>query len=298
MIELKDLKKSFGDKEVLKGVSMVMEDGLCNLIIGSSGSGKTVLMKCMVGLFKPTSGNILYDGADFVNISNAEQKAIREKIGMLFQGGALFDSQTVEQNVMFPLDMFTDDKYSKKRERVKQVLDRVQLKEEAYKKFPSEISGGMQKRVALARAIVLNPKYLFCDEPNSGLDPQTSLVIDKLIQEITQEYDITTIINTHDMNSVMEIGDHIVYMHQGQKEWEGNNKEIIFSKNELLNEFIFASEFLRDAKNMRTIQETGEIPEDVHEDVKDAIEEKLNVDLDGDGHIGAAPKSNDEPAKE
>lgn len=298
MIELKDLKKSFGDKDVLKGVSMVMEDGLCNLIIGSSGSGKTVLMKCMVGLFKPTSGNILYDGADFVNINNTEQKAIREKIGMLFQGGALFDSQTVEQNVMFPLDMFTDDKYSKKRERVKQVLDRVQLKEEAYKKFPSEISGGMQKRVALARAIVLNPKYLFCDEPNSGLDPQTSLVIDKLIQEITQEYNITTIINTHDMNSVMEIGDHIVYMHQGQKEWEGNNKEIIFSQNELLNGFIFASEFLRDAKNMRTIQETGEIPNDVHEDVKDAIEERLNVDLDGDGHIGAAPKSNDEPTKE
>ncbi|ANH79799.1 ABC transporter ATP-binding protein [Niabella ginsenosidivorans] len=296
MIELKDLKKSFDEKPVLKGVSVVMDDGKCNLIIGSSGSGKTVLMKCMVGLFKPTSGNVLYDGADFVNLSDKEQKTIREKIGMLFQGGALFDSQTVEQNVMFPMDMFTNEKYSKKRERVKQVLDRVQLKEEAYKKFPSEISGGMQKRVALARAIVLNPKYLFCDEPNSGLDPQTSLVIDKLIHEITKEYDMTTIVNTHDMNSVMEIGDHIIYMHQGEKEWEGNNKEIIFSKNEKLNEFIFASEFLRDAKNMRTIQETGEIPKEVEAGIKDAIEEKLNVDLDGDGHIGDPGKA-DEPSE-
>jgi len=297
MIEIKNLKKSFDDKAVLKGVDVLFDDGKCNLIIGSSGSGKTVLMKCMVGLIKPTSGNVLYDGDDFVNMNDIEQKAIREKIGMLFQGGALFDSQTVEQNVMFPLDMFTNDKYTKKKERVKQVLARVQLKEDAYRKFPSEISGGMQKRVALARAIVLNPKYLFCDEPNSGLDPQTSLVIDKLIQEITQEYNITTIINTHDMNSVMEIGDHITYMHQGEKEWEGNNKEIILSDNNKLNDFIFASEFLRDAKRMRTIQETGEIPEDMPAGVKDAIEEKLNVDLDGDGHIGD-PSKNKPPSKE
>lgn len=297
MIEIKNLKKSFDDKAVLKGVDVVFDDGKCNLIIGSSGSGKTVLMKCMVGLIKPSSGNVLYDGADFVNMNDIEQKAIREKIGMLFQGGALFDSQTVEQNVMFPLDMFTNDKYAKKKERVKQVLERVQLKEDAYRKFPSEISGGMQKRVALARAIVLNPKYLFCDEPNSGLDPQTSMVIDKLIQEITQEYNITTIINTHDMNSVMEIGDHITYMHQGEKEWEGNNKEIILSENQKLNDFIFASEFLKDAKRMRTIQETGEIPKDMPAGVKDAIEEKLNVDLDGDGHIGN-PSKNKPSSKE
>ncbi|MCD2426187.1 ATP-binding cassette domain-containing protein [Niabella pedocola] len=297
MIEIKNLKKSFDDKAVLKGVDVIFDDGKCNLIIGSSGSGKTVLMKCMVGLIKPTSGQVLYDGEDFVNMNDIEQKAIREKIGMLFQGGALFDSQTVEQNVMFPLDMFTGDKYSKKKERVKQVLERVQLKEDAYRKFPSEISGGMQKRVALARAIVLNPKYLFCDEPNSGLDPQTSMVIDKLIQEITQEYNITTIINTHDMNSVMEIGDHITYMHQGEKEWEGNNKEIILSENQKLNDFIFASEFLKDAKRMRTIQETGEIPKDMPAGVKDAIEEKLNVDLDGDGHIGN-PSKNNPPSKE
>ncbi|MBO9594766.1 MAG: ATP-binding cassette domain-containing protein [Niabella sp.] len=297
MIEIKNLKKSFDDKAVLKGVDVVFDEGKCNLIIGSSGSGKTVLMKCMVGLIKPSSGSVLYDGDDFVSMNDVEKKNIREKIGMLFQGGALFDSQTVEQNVMFPLDMFTSDKYSKKKERVKQVLERVQLKEDAYRKFPSEISGGMQKRVALARAIVLNPKYLFCDEPNSGLDPQTSMVIDKLIQEITQEYNITTIINTHDMNSVMEIGDHITYMHQGEKEWEGNNKEIILSENQKLNDFIFASEFLKDAKRMRTIQETGEIPKDMPAGVKDAIEEKLNVDLDGDGHIGN-PSKNKPSSKE
>ncbi|MEE6187752.1 putative ribonucleotide transport ATP-binding protein mkl [Mycovorax composti] len=286
MIEIKNLKKSFGDKVVLKDVSAVMEPGKCNLIIGSSGSGKTVLMKCIVGLMQPTEGEVLYDGKNYLTMSLEEKKAIRKEIGMLFQGSALFDSQTVEQNVIFPLDMFTNDKYSVKRARVKEVLDRVNLAEDAYKKFPSEISGGMQKRVALARAIVLNPKYLFCDEPNSGLDPQTSIVIDKLIQEITQEYNTTTIMNTHDMNSVMEIGDHIVYMHKGEKEWEGTNKEIIYSDNEKLNEFIFASEFLRDAKNMRTIQETGTIPKDVSDDVKEALEEKFKTDMDGDGKIG------------
>ncbi len=282
MIEVKDLKKSFGDKTVLKGVNLILEDGKCNLIIGTSGSGKTVLMKCMVGLMKPEEGEVAYDGRDFVNITENKKKEIRKQIGMLFQGGALFDSQTVGQNIMFPLDMFTGDKYSTKKNRVIEVLNRVNLNEDAYHKFPSEISGGMQKRVALARAIVLNPKYLFCDEPNSGLDPQTSLVIDKLIQEITQEYNITTIVNTHDMNSVMEIGDHIFYMHLGQKAWEGNSKDIIFSKNEQLNEFIFASQFLNHAKNMRTIQETGEVPEEIHDDIKEAFEEKFNQDADSE----------------
>ncbi|HCL83636.1 MAG TPA: ABC transporter ATP-binding protein, partial [Chitinophagaceae bacterium] len=185
-------------------------------------------------------------------------KMLRQQIGMLFQGSALFDSMTVEQNIMFPLDMFTHDNYSKKLLRVNQVLERVNLKD-VNKKFPAEISGGMKKRVGIARAIVLNPKYLFCDEPNSGLDPQTAILIDKLIKEITLEYNITTLVNTHDMNSVMEIGDHIIYMYQGIKEWEGSNKEIIFSKNKLLNDFIFASEFLQDAKDMRQLEMRGKI---------------------------------------
>ena len=236
-----------------------MKAGQCNLIIGASGSGKTVLMKCMVGLFAPDNGEVLYSGRDFTSMNNEEKTEVRKEIGMLFQGSALFDSQTVEQNVMFPLDMFTKDNYSTKLKRVNEVLARVNLVD-ANKKFPSEVSGGMKKRVALARAIVLNPKYLFCDEPNSGLDPQTSLVIDKLIQEITQEYNITTVVNTHDMNSVMEIGNYILYMYKGNKEWEGTNKEIIFSKNQRLNEFIFASEFLKDAKEMRMLEETGKIP--------------------------------------
>ncbi|WP_460683838.1 ABC transporter ATP-binding protein [Niabella aquatica] len=287
MIEIKNLKKSFGEKVVLHDVSAIMEPGKCNLIIGSSGSGKTVFMKCVVGLMQPTAGEVIYNDRNYITMSTEEKKAIRKEIGMLFQGSALFDSQTVEQNVIFPLDMFSTDKYAVKRKRVKEVLDRVQLAEDAYRKFPSEISGGMQKRVALARAIVLNPKYLFCDEPNSGLDPQTSIVIDKLIKEITGEYNTTTIMNTHDMNSVMEIGDHIVYMHQGAKEWEGTNKEIIYSDNQKLNDFIFASEFLQDAKHMRMIQETGEIPDDVHDDVRDALEEKFNTDMDGDGIIGS-----------
>lgn len=260
MIEVKNIKKSFGDKIVINDVSATMKDGQCNLIIGSSGSGKTVLMKCMVGLFAPDHGEVLYSGKDFTNMNSEEKTEIRKEIGMLFQGSALFDSQTVQQNVMFPLDMFTKDSYGIKLKRVNEVLARVNLVD-ANKKFPSEVSGGMKKRVALARAIVLNPKYLFCDEPNSGLDPQTSLVIDKLIQEITLEYNITTVINTHDMNSVMEIGNYILYMYKGEKEWEGTNKEIIFSKNQRLNEFIFASDFLRDAKEMRMLEETGKIPE-------------------------------------
>lgn len=260
LIELKNIQKKFGEKTIINDVSAVMKAGQCNLIIGASGSGKTVLMKCMVGLFEPDSGEILYQGQNFVDMSNEQRTEIRKEIGMLFQGSALFDSQTVEQNIKFPLDMFTDWTNKKKIDRVNEVLARVNLVD-ANKKFPAELSGGMKKRVALARAIVLNPKYLFCDEPNSGLDPQTSLVIDKLIKEITEEYDITTVINTHDMNSVMEIGNYILYMHQGNKEWEGSKKEIIFSKNKLLNEFIFASEFLKDAKEMRMLEESGKIPD-------------------------------------
>src|SRR5579872_3651807 len=258
MIEVKDIRKGFNGKIVIDNVSAIFQTGKCNLIIGTSGSGKTVLMKCLVGLFEPDSGEISYDGQSFSSMSEEHRKELRQRIGMLFQGSALFDSMTVEQNVMFPLDMFTKSNYAEKLKRVNEVLDRVNLKD-ANKKFPAEISGGMKKRVGIARAIVLNPKYLFCDEPNSGLDPQTSLLIDKLIKEITTEYNITTVVNTHDMNSVMEIGDHIMYMYQGVKEWEGNNKEIIFSKNKLLNDFIFASEFLQDAKNMRMLEAEGKI---------------------------------------
>ena len=261
MIEVKNIKKTFGDKTIIQDVSSMMKAGQCNLIIGSSGSGKTVLMKCMVGLFEPDGGEVLYSGQNFTAMKGKDKTEIRKEIGMLFQGSALFDSQTVEQNIMFPLNMFTKDTHKKKLDRVNEVLARVNISD-ANKKFPSELSGGMKKRVALARAIVLNPKYLFCDEPNSGLDPQTSLVIDRLIQEITVEYNITTVINTHDMNSVMEIGNYILYMYQGNKEWEGNKKEIIFSKNERLNEFIFASEFLQDAKDMRMLEETGKISND------------------------------------
>ncbi len=250
MIGLKNVRKSFGDKTVLQDVNFTMNAGQTNLIIGTSGSGKTVLMKCMIGLFQPDEGQILYEGQDLTKIDEKEKKELRQQIGMLFQGSALFDSKTVQENVMFPLDMFTRKKYREKLSRVNEVLDRVNLKD-ANRKFPAEISGGMKKRVALARALVLNPKYLFCDEPNSGLDPQTSLVIDQLISELTKEYNITTVINTHDMNTVMESGDHIVYMHQGKKQWEGSNKDIIFSKDKLLNDFIFASEFLRDAKQKR-----------------------------------------------
>jgi len=265
MIELKNIKKTFGDKTVIRDVSAIMESGKCNLIIGSSGSGKTVLMKCIVGLFVPDSGEVLYDGKNFINMTGVEKTDIRKEIGMLFQGSALFDSQTVLENVMFPLNMFSKKTYREKIRRVNEVLERVQIKD-ADKKFPAELSGGMKKRVALARAIVLNPKYLFCDEPNSGLDPLTSLVIDKLIQEITDEFNITTVINTHDMNSVMEIGDHIVYMHQGNKEWEGSKEEIIYSDNKLLNAFIFASEFLQDAKQMRMLEDAGKVDE---QDIKD-----------------------------
>jgi phospholipid/cholesterol/gamma-HCH transport system ATP-binding protein len=258
MIEVKDLKKGFSGNPVINGVNAVFEPGKCNLIIGSSGSGKTVLMKCLVGLFEPDSGEISYNGQNFTEMNEEERKQLRRQIGMLFQGSALFDSMTVEQNIMFPLDMFTTDSFSDKLKRVDEVLERVNMKD-VNDKFPAEISGGMKKRVGIARAIVLNPKYLFCDEPNSGLDPLTSILIDKLIKEITIEYNITTVVNTHDMNSVMETGDHIIYMYEGLKEWEGSNKEIIFSKNKKLNDFIFASEFLQDAKDMRMLEMKGKI---------------------------------------
>lgn len=256
MIEIKNVSKSFGDKEILNDVSAVMETGMTNLIIGTSGSGKTVLQKCMVGLFEVNSGEIIFDGKNLTDMPQEGRKELRQQIGMLFQGSALFDSMTVEQNVKFPLDMFTKWNYQKKIERVNDVLARVEL-EGTNKKFPSQISGGMKKRVGIARAIVLKPKYLFCDEPNSGLDPQTSMVIDKLIHEITKENNITTVINTHDMNSVMEIGENILYLYHGKKEWEGTNKDIIFNKSQKLNEFIFASEFLRDAQDMRMLEEKG-----------------------------------------
>jgi len=261
MIEFKNIRKSFGEKLVLNDVSHVMETGKCNLIIGTSGSGKTVLQKCLVGLFEPDEGEIIYDDVNFSTMDEDSRKLLRQQIGMLFQGSALFDSMTVEQNVMFPLDMFAKMNHSEKQKRVNEVLDRVNL-EGANKKFPAEISGGMKKRVGIARAIVLNPKYLFCDEPNSGLDPQTSMVIDKLIYEITKEFNMTTVINTHDMNSVMEIGENILYMFEGQKEWTGNNEQIIFSKSEKLNSFIFASKFLQDAKDMRMLEAKGIIADD------------------------------------
>ncbi len=253
MIEVKNIRKSFEDKIVLDDVTAVMQSGKTNLIIGTSGSGKTVLMKIMIGLMNPDKGSVLYEGQDLTQMDNKQQKEIRMQIGMLFQGGALFDSKTVQDNVMFPLDMFTNQRRSEKMKRVNEVLSRVNL-EGANKKFPAEISGGMKKRVALARALVLNPKYLFCDEPNSGLDPQTSLVIDKLIKELTLEFNMTTVINTHDMNTVMESGDHIVYMYKGRKQWEGSNKDIVYSDDKDLNSFIFASDFLRKAKEMSRIE--------------------------------------------
>ena len=244
MIEIKDLYKSFPDKEVLKDISTTFESGKTNLIIGQSGSGKTVLMKCIVGLFEPTAGDVLYDGRSFVTMRKKERTLLRREMGMIFQSAALFDSLSVLENVMFPLDMFSPDSYAERKRRAEFCLDRVNLLDAAAK-FPGEISGGMQKRVAIARAIVLNPRYLFCDEPNSGLDPKTSLVIDELIHSITHEYNMTTIINTHDMNSVMGIGEHILYIYEGHKEWEGTKEQVATSQNERLNSFIFASDLFR-----------------------------------------------------
>ncbi len=250
MIELREVRKSFGEKEILKGISATFEEGKCNLIIGASGSGKTVLMKSTVGLVPVNNGSIIYNrDTDFINIDDAGRKQLRQQIGMLFQGAALFDSLTVEKNIMFPLNMFTNMTFKEKKNRVNECLERVNLKD-ANKLFPNELSGGMKKRVGIARAIVMNPKYLFCDEPNSGLDPQTSIVIDKLIQSITQEYNITTIVNTHDMNSVMEIGDYILFLYKGEKQWEGSSDMIMQSTNQQLNDFIFASPLMKQIKKM------------------------------------------------
>ncbi|MCH5168436.1 MAG: ABC transporter ATP-binding protein [Prevotellaceae bacterium] len=251
MIELQHLYKSFGDKDVLMDINMTFRDGRTNLIIGQSGSGKTVLMKNIVGLFTPTSGKILYDGRDFVAMTKREQVMLRREMGMIFQSAALFDSMTVQENVMFPLDMFSDMNQTDRIQRARFCLERVNLKG-AEDKMPGEISGGMQKRVAIARAIALNPKYLFCDEPNSGLDPKTSLVIDELISDITHEYGMTTIINTHDMNSVLGIGESILYICDGHKEWEGSKDDIMTATNERLNSFIFASDLLRKVKREQT----------------------------------------------
>ena len=250
MIKIQNISKKFGDKVVIDDISAQFKPGICNLIIGTSGSGKTVLVKCIVDLLKADKGEILFDNKLFSTMDKEERKDLRQNLGMLFQGNALFDSLTVEDNVKFPLDMFSNLSVEEKKIKVNEILARVQL-EGVNGKFPAELSGGMKKRVGLARALVMKPKYLFCDEPNSGLDPQTSMVIDKLIHELTVEFNITTIVVTHDMNSVMEIGNHIIYLHQGKKEWEGSNKDIIYSENKLLNDFIFASDFLQDAKAMR-----------------------------------------------
>ncbi len=247
MIELKDVKKAFADKEVLKGISVQFEKGKTNLIIGQSGSGKTVLLKSIIGLHEIDGGQILFDERDFTHMKNRERKKIRQEFGMVFQGGALFDSATVEENIMFSLDMFTEKSQEEKLDRVNFVLNRVDLHNVNHL-FPSEISGGMQKRVAIARAIVLNPRYLFCDEPNSGLDPKTGIIIDNLIREITQEYDITTIVNTHDMNSVTEIGDKILYLHEGHQNWVGNKEEIFNSGSQQLDNFVFATTLMRKIK--------------------------------------------------
>jgi phospholipid/cholesterol/gamma-HCH transport system ATP-binding protein len=251
MIEVKNLYKSFDDIEVLKDISTVFEDGKTNLIIGQSGSGKTVLMKNLVGLFEPTSGQILYDGRDFVSLSKQEKVLMRREMGMIFQSAALFDSLTVLENVIFPLDMFSNMTLRERTRRAMDCLDRVNLVG-AQEKYPGEISGGMQKRVAIARAIALNPKYLFCDEPNSGLDPKTSLVIDDLLHSITREFNMTTIINTHDMNSVMGIGENIIFIYESRKEWQGESSQIMHSTNQRLTDFIFASDLLKEMREAVT----------------------------------------------
>lgn len=248
MIEVKNLTKSFDDKTILHNVSAKFETGKTNLIIGQSGSGKTVLIKSIVGLVRPEEGEILFDGRDLLKMDISQTKALREEIGMLFQGSALFDSETVLGNVMFPLTMFTDMTQAEMKDRAQFCLERVNLKG-ADKKYPSEISGGMQKRVAIARAIALNPKYLFCDEPNSGLDPKTSILIDELLSDITHEYNITTVINTHDMNSVLGIGENIIFIKNGYREWVGDMNEIYRTSNEALNEFVFATDLFQQVKD-------------------------------------------------
>lgn len=248
MIKVENLYKSFDGKEVLHDINATFHSGKTNLIIGQSGSGKTVLMKSIVGLIVPDSGQILYDGRDLLSMDASRVKLLRQEIGMLFQGSALFDSETVLGNVMFPLIMFSDMLYEEKLERAHFCIDRVNLTG-SDNKYPSEISGGMQKRVAIARAIALNPKYLFCDEPNSGLDPRTSIVIDNLLSDITHEYNITTIINTHDMNSVLGIGEHIIFINKGKVDWVGDNHLIYNSNNQDLNDFVFATKLFREVKD-------------------------------------------------
>ena len=249
MIVAENVHKSFGDSHILKGISTVFEKGKTNLIIGQSGSGKTVFLKSLLGLFTPEDGSISYDGKIYLNLQKDDQRKLRQKMGMVFQGSALFDSMTVEENVMFPLKMFSNKSRAEMKERVDFVLNRVNLVD-AHHKYPSEISGGMQKRVAIARAIVNKPKYLFCDEPNSGLDPNTAMVIDNLIKEITEEYNITTVINTHDMNSVMEIGEKIVFLKNGYKEWEGTKHEIFKTDNEAVTNFVYSSELFKKVRQM------------------------------------------------
>lgn len=256
MIEIKNLYKSFEGKDVLKDINATFENGKTNLIIGQSGSGKTVLMKCIVGLLIPDKGEVLYDNRNFLTMGKKERKMLRREMGMIFQSAALFDSLSVLENVMFPLNMFSNLNHREKVKRAMFCLDRVNLSD-AKDKFPGEISGGMQKRVAIARAIALEPQYLFCDEPNSGLDPKTSLVIDELVHDITQEYQITTIINTHDMNSVMGIGEKIIYIYEGNKEWEGTKEDIFTSSNQKLNDFIFASDLFRKVKGVEVQQLEG-----------------------------------------
>ncbi len=247
MIQVRNITKSFDGNTVLKNISSDFEPGLTNLIIGRSGSGKTVLLKCILGLYNPDSGTVLYDGRDFTNMKNSERKKLRQEVGMVFQGGALFDSLTVEENVRFPLDMFAPMTPKEKAMRVDFCLDHVNISK-AHHLYPSEISGGMQKRVAIARAIALNPKYLFCDEPNSGLDPETATMIDKLISDLTREFNMTTIINTHDMNSVIEIGESVLFIHKGEKCWEGSKHDILKSDNVILNDFIFANKLYAQMK--------------------------------------------------
>ena len=249
MIVVENLHKSFGDAHVLKGISTTFEDGKTNLIIGQSGSGKTVFMKCLLGLIRPDEGKIIFNGKLYSNLTVDERRNLRAEMGMVFQGSALFDSMTIGENVMFPLQMFTKQSKSEMEDRVELVLNRVNL-QNAQNKFPSEASGGMKKRVAIARAIVNNPKYLFCDEPNSGLDPNTAIVIDNLIQEITDEYNITTVINSHDMNSVMEIGENIVFLKDGVKEWEGTNETIFKTDNEAITNFVYSSELFKKVRKL------------------------------------------------
>lgn len=249
MITVKHLYKSFGEKEVLRDINTVFEDGKINLIIGQSGAGKTVLMQNLVGLLEPTSGEVLYDNRNFVNMSKKDKILMRREMGMIFQGSALFDSLTVLENVQFPLDMFSNMTLRDRQRKAMECIERVNLNG-AEHKYPGEISGGMQKRVAIARAVVMNPKYLFCDEPNSGLDPKTSLIIDELLSGITKDFNITTIINTHDMNSVMGIGENILFIADGRKEWQGNKDTVISSHNKKLNDLVFASDLFKKVKEV------------------------------------------------